>query len=114
LFKRIVQDEKIKLSNKKISFLFHFFSCLLPFHLSFFFTQKQMCVENMPESHACLTHYPATLQSNKATRPCKAGLPPVLEVKQAKGLTCVTGGVEIDREGAGECGIMQHLLWFFF
>jgi hypothetical protein len=34
-----------------------------------------------------LTHYPATLQNYKATRPCKTGLPPDLGVKQAKGLT---------------------------
>ncbi len=34
-----------------------------------------------------LTHYPATLQNYKATRPCKAALPPDLGVKQAKRLT---------------------------
>jgi hypothetical protein len=33
------------------------------------------------------THVPAALQNFKATRPCKAGLPPVLGVKQAKRLT---------------------------
>jgi hypothetical protein len=38
----------------------------------------------------CLqTHYPATHQNYKATRPCKAGLPPDLGVKQAKGLICL-------------------------
>jgi hypothetical protein len=34
-----------------------------------------------------LTHYPATLQNYKATRPCKSALPRDLGVKQAKGLT---------------------------
>jgi hypothetical protein len=47
--------------------------------------KEENCEHSFGSLHLLLTHYPATHQNYKATRPCKAGFPPDLGLKQAKG-----------------------------